>query len=413
MFNTVQEAFNHYRNSSLEEIETRAGEIKGTIENDPDADIIKLNVEIEGLNQAKANNKDKENNEGKGDGNVQQRSFNPITGGQIQGQHEVPKDNIFGSEEYRSAFFKQMLGQNLSDIEQRTFNTAMETQDAEHRADSFSSSSNSSAVLPEQTLNEVISKARTQGGLIGHVRHFNIPTKIRIPIGTPSDKASWHTEGAKVESENPTTAFVQFEGNEIIKVFSISVKAKTMSIAAFESYLIEELTSAVVETIDYALVNGTGKNQGQGILTGITWDDSNSVDLTGAYTDFTKALAVLKRGYSAGAKFAMSNATLYNTVYGVMDNNKRPIFITDAQNESVGHIFGKEVVIDDNIEDGTILLGNFNYVGYNLPEGLMLEQSRESSFRSGLVDYRAMAIADTQVLVEDAFVKLSEPAPKA
>ena len=63
MFNTVQEAFNHYRNSSLEEIETRAGEIKGTIENDPDADIIKLNVEIEGLNQAKENIKDKENNE--------------------------------------------------------------------------------------------------------------------------------------------------------------------------------------------------------------------------------------------------------------------------------------------------------------------------------------------------------------
>lgn len=409
MFNTVQEAFNHYRDSSLEDIETRAGEIKGTIENDPDADIIKLNVEIEGLNQAKANIQDKENNEGKGDGNVQQRSYNPITGGQIREQHEMTKDNIFESNEYRSAFFKQMLGQNLSDIEQRTFNTAMEIQDAEHRADSFSSSSNSSAVLPEQTLNEVISKARTQGGLIGHVRHFNIPTKIRIPIGTPTDKASWHTEGATVESENPTTAFVQFEGNEIIKVFSISVKAKTMSISAFESYLIEELTSAVVETIDYALVNGTGTNQGQGILTGITWDDSNSVDLTGTYTDFTKALAVLKRGYSAGAKFAMSNATLYNTVYGVMDANKRPIFITDTQNESVGHIFGKEVIIDDNIEDGTILLGNFNYVGYNLPEGLMLEQSRESSFRSGLVDYRAMAIADTQVLVEDAFVKLAEP----
>lgn len=32
MFNTVQEAFNHYRNSSLEEIETRAAQIKGSID---------------------------------------------------------------------------------------------------------------------------------------------------------------------------------------------------------------------------------------------------------------------------------------------------------------------------------------------------------------------------------------------
>ena len=61
MFNTVQEAFNHYRNSSLEEIETRAAQIKGTIDNDPNADVTKLNIEIEGLNQAKQNIKDKEN----------------------------------------------------------------------------------------------------------------------------------------------------------------------------------------------------------------------------------------------------------------------------------------------------------------------------------------------------------------
>lgn len=405
-FNTVEEAFNHYRNSSIEDIETRAGQIKGTIENDPEADITKLNIEIEGLNQAKENIKDKEQ-ESMTKENQEQRSFNPITGTQIKGQHELNKDNIFCSEEYRSAFYKQMLGQNLSEVETRAFNMAMAQQDAEHRADSFSSSSNSSAVLPEQTLNEVIKKARTQGGLIGHVRSFNIPTKISIPIGTPTAKAEWHTEGAKVDSENPTTASVQFEGNEIIKVFSISVKAKTMSISAFESYLIEELTSAVVEAIDYALVNGTGTNQGQGVLTGVTWDAGNTVDLTGEYTDFTKALALLKRGYSAGAKFVMSNATLYNTVYSLVDANKRPLFIADAQNESIGHILGKEVVVDDNVEDGTILLGNFNYLGYNLPEGLMLEQSRESSFRSGLVDYRAMAIADTRVLVDEAFIKLS------
>ena len=52
-------------------------------------------------------------------------------------------------------------------------------------------------------------------------------------------------------------------------------------------------------------------------------------------------------------------------------------------------------------------------MGYNLPEGVMLEQSRESSFRSGLVDYRAMAIADTRVLVDEAFVKLSTTSAEA
>lgn len=402
MFDTVQEAFNHYRSASLEEIETRAREIKGQIDTDPETNVTKLNIEIEGLNQAKENIKEKENQQVE-----EQRSYNPITGAQLRGQHEVPTKNIFGSEEYRSAFFKTMLGKNLSDIEQRTFNRAMEQQDIEHRSDEFASSSNSSAVLPETTLNEVISKARTRGGLLANVRTFNMPTKIRIPVGTPQDRAEWHTEGEEVEADKPVTASVQFEANEILKVFSISVKAKTMSISAFESYLVEELTNCVVEAIEYALINGTGRGQGQGILTGVKWDKNNSLTLTGKYTDFTKALGMLKRGYAQNANFAMSNATLYNTVYGVMDNNQRPIFIQDAQRENVGYVFGKQVIVDDNIPDGTIILGDFNYVGYNLPQGIMLESSRESSFRSGLIDYRAMAVADTRVLMDEAFIKLS------
>ncbi|HAR5788764.1 TPA: phage major capsid protein [Staphylococcus pseudintermedius] len=401
MFNTVQEAFNHYRNASLEDIETRAGQIRGTIENDPEADITKLNIEIEGLNQAKANIQEKEQEQ------VENRSYNPITGQQFKQNNEIQNNNVFGTEEYRSAFFKKMLGQELSDVEQRSFNHAMDIQKSEHRADEFTSSSNASAVIPEQTLNEVIRRARTQGGLLANVRSFNMPTKIRIPISTPQERAEWHTEGAKVEADKVVTTAVSFEANEIIKIFSISVKAKTMSISAFESYLVEELTNCVVEAIEYALINGTGKNQGQGILTGITWNDSNSLTLSGKYTDFTKALGMLKRGYAQNAKFAMSNATLYNTVYGVQDGNKRPIFVQDAQRENVGYIFGKPVIIDDNIEDGTILLGDFNYIGYNLPQGIMLESSRESSFRSGLIDYRAMAVADTRVLVDDAFVKLT------
>ncbi|ELD8124362.1 phage major capsid protein [Staphylococcus pseudintermedius] len=401
MFNTVQEAFNHYRNASLEDIETRAGEIRGTIENDPEADVTKLNIEIEGLNQAKENIKEKEQEQ------VENRSYNPITGQQFKQNNEIQNNNVFGTEEYRSAFFKKMLGQELSDVEQRSFNHAMDIQKSEHRADEFTSSSNASAVIPEQTLNEVIRRARTQGGLLANVRSFNMPTKIRIPISTPQERAEWHTEGAKVEADKVVTTAVSFEANEIIKIFSISVKAKTMSISAFESYLVEELTNCVVEAIEYALINGTGNNQGQGILTGITWNDENSLELTGKYTDFTKALGMLKRGYAQNAKFAMSNATLYNTVYGVQDGNKRPIFVQDAQRENVGYIFGKQVIIDDNIEDDTIILGDFNYVGYNLPQGIMLESSRESSFRSGLIDYRAMAVADTRVLMDEAFVKLS------
>lgn len=404
-FNTVQEAFNYYRNQSIEQIETRSAQIKGILDNDPEADVTTLNIEIDGLNQALTNAKEKQTQTSAPATN-EQRSYNPITSTSFE-EKKVPTEDIFGSAEYRSAFFKEMLGQKLTDIEQRTFNKAMEMQDTERRADAFNTTTNSAAVLPTTTLNEVVKRARTMGGLISHARNFNLPTKVRVPIGTPTSKAAWHTEGERVDSEKKDVTYVQFDGYEIIKVFSMSAAAKKMSIQAFESYITEELTNAVMETIADALVNGTGAEQGTGLNTGITWNETNTVDLTGKYTDFTAALAKMKRGYAAGAKFSMSNSTLYNNVYGVVDGNGRPIFIQDPKNESVGHILGKEVVIDDNIADGEIFLGDLKYMGYNMPEGLMLEVSRESSFRSGLVDYRAMAIADTKPLVPEAFIKMT------
>lgn len=405
-FKSIQEAFNHYMNSSIADIEKRAKEIKQIVDTDPNADIASLNIELEGLKQAKAN--------------IEQRSqkpaqqFNPITGASFtnNGSYEAREGDVFASPEYRSAFFKTLLGQELTDHENAAFKRAMDIVKAERRADAFNTVTSAAAVLPTATLNEVISKARKMGGLLAVCRSFNLPTKISVPVGTPATKAAWHTEGQKVESEANTPVAVSFNGYEILKVFSISAAAKKMSISAFESYIIDELNACVMECIADAIVNGTGEGQGTG-LESITWTkDVNTVEYangsTPDYADFVATMALLKRGYSQGAKWAMNNATLYTHVYGIVDQNKRPIFIADPKNESIGYILGREVVIDDNIADGDIYLGNFNYMGYNLAEGIVIEVSRESSFRSGLIDYRALAIADCKPIVTEAFVKLHE-----
>ncbi|RUS47678.1 phage major capsid protein [Cohnella sp. AR92] len=406
-FKTVAEAFNHYRNHSITDIEKRAAEIGQLIDSDPNAEIASLNIELDGLKEAKANVEQRSAGAGAG--------FNPITGMGFQQQaQQDPEGDVFASTEYRSAFFKTLLGQKLSDTESRTYKRAMELVGTERRADAFNTTTDSAAVLPTTTLNEIISKARKMGGLISVCRNFNIPTNLRVPIGTPTSKAAWHVEGAAVDSEKATTAYVSFAGYELLKIMSMSATVRRMSISAFEAYIIDELSNSVMEAIADALVNGSGSGQGTGVLTGITWDATNSFTYASGqipkYTDFTKMMGLLKRGYGAGARFAMSNATLYNNVYSIVDANDRPIFITDPKNEEIGYILGKAVTIDDNIEDGVIVLGNFSYMGYNIPQGILIEMSRESSFKNGLIDYRALAIADTKPLVSEAFIKLSEGA---
>lgn len=405
-FKTVSEAFNHYRTATLEEIERRAAEIKGIIETDVEADITTLNIELTGLAQAKANAQ-----QNAGNGN-QRSAFNPITGAGMsferRASYEATEGDVLNSPEYRSAFFKTLLGHKLTEFEQAAYNRAM----GEQRADAFASSSSVAAALPTQTLNEVISKARTMGGLMSVCRGFNIPAKVAVPVGTPTAAASWHAEGAAVESVAPSVASVSFDGYEIMKVLSISEKARKMSVAAFESYMTQELNACVMACIADGLVNGSGTNQGTGVLNGVSWTkDTNHFEFNKAngltYADVVKVVAALKRGYANGACWAMNNAALYNLFYGLVDANKRPIFIADPKNEGIGKILGFPVVVDDYLPAETVLFGNFNYMGYNLPEGITVEASRESSFKKGLIDYRAMAIADCKPIVGEAFIKLT------
>lgn len=409
-FKTIAEAFNHYRTASIEEIERRAAEIKNFISTDAGADVDALNIELDGLAQAKENVQSRAAH-----GGQQHGGFNPIAGAGMsferRASYEATEGDVLNSTEYRSAFMKRLLGRKLNGFEEAAFNRAM----SEQRADAFASSANVAAVLPTQTLNEVISKARKMGGIMSVCRSFNVPSKISIPVGTPLDAASWHTEGAAVDSAAPSVANITFDGYEIMKVLSISVKVQAMSIAAFESYLVEELTNCVMACIANGLVNGTGTAQGTGVLSGIAWTDntnsftfSKTAGLT--YADVVKVVAALKRGYANGACWAMNNAALYSLFYGMVDGNKRPIFIADPKAESIGKILGFPVVVDDYIADETIIFGNFNYMGYNLPEGITIEASRESSFKSGRIDYRAMAVADCKPIVEEAFIKLTRSA---
>ena len=337
---------------------------------------------------------------GKEENTMNNTSFNPIESAVLNAATTNP--DTHAAPEYRSAFFKNLLGKELTEGENRAFAAAR----AEKRADSFNTLSNSAAVVPTQTLNEVIKQARDTNGLFNEVRIFNVPSNLSVPVGTPTDAASWHTEGAAVDRSNVASTAVTFTGRELIKVLSMSAAVKRMELKAFERYITDELKNSVADAVGAAIVSGSGNGQPTGILSGITWTDANTVSATALTADnLLAAVAKMPAGYAGGAKFAMSTATLFGQVYTLKDGNERYLF-TDPAAGGVRRLFGFEIVIDDNIPAGTVLFGNFRYYGVNIPEGVAVEVSRESGFTSGLIDFRALCIADGKPIVPDAFVKI-------
>lgn len=326
--------------------------------------------------------------------------FNPITANLEANRNTV--NDTHDTPEYRTAFYKTLMGKELTDGENRAFAAAQ----AEKRADAFNTLSSSAAVVPTTTLNEVVKQARGMNGLFDEIRLFSVPNNLSVPVGTPGDAASWHTEGAAVERKDVTTTAVTFTGRELIKVLSMSAAVKRMDISAFERYITDELKSCIADAIGAAIVSGTGSGQPTGILSGVTWNNKNRIQTTKLTADnLLAAIALLPAGYAVGAKFAMSTATLFGQVYPLKDGVER-FFFTDPERGGVRRLFGFETVLDDNIPAGTILFGNFRYYGVNIPQGVAVEVSRESGFTSGLIDYRALCIVDGKPIVPGAFVKV-------
>ena len=109
-------------------------------------------------------------------GKEEKTMFNPITASLEKGSVNPDTHN---TPEYRSAFFKTLLGKELTDGETRALAAAQ----AEKRADAFNTLSNSAAVVPTTTLNEVVKQARGVNGLYNEVRLFSVPNNLSVPVG--------------------------------------------------------------------------------------------------------------------------------------------------------------------------------------------------------------------------------------
>ena len=401
-FANIADAFNYWNGKSAEQIERRAREIRGTIETDPDCELKALNIELTALNQAADNAKDKaaaaQRQQQTG---PDARALKPF-GIETRATDWTDADDVRKTPEYRTAFFKQLQGKQLNAMESRALNAVARL---EQRADAYGTSASNGGVIPTQTLNEIVKKAGKANGLFDEVRKLQVPAGVAVPVANPATPAKWAAEGAGVDSEAPDVTAVKFEGLELLKVFSVSAKVRTMAVDAFESYLGDELNNSIIEAIADAIVNGTGSGQPTGVLGAIT-NKATTKALT--YADIVKAMGLIKGGYQANSVFAMSTATLYNHVYNLVDGNKRPIFIQDAQADTIGRVLGKPVVVDDHIADGTIIYGDFKD-GYavNLANGIEVRSSTESSFKSGRVDYRALCVADAKPLNAEAFASIT------
>ena len=374
----------------LEKIEARLAEIEKELnaedaENKTEEDLDKLEEEVRTLQAEKSgilsaaqkrSSLERAIAEGRSGVDVTPDFINGGMAGMQTNQQERTFD--INSAEYRSAWLKQIRGIDLNDIERRAMTTA---------ADS------AGAAVPSTTVNKI--------------DLLHVKGAVTVPAeGTTAD-AQKHAEGAEITADKDTLLKVSLAGYEVTKLVTISKSVLTMSIDAFETWLVNKIARKVAEKIDALIFNGSGTGEAQGV-NAITWGATNSVTVakTASLTEanVTGVVALMKSGYFANAEWYMSSATFFSDFHPLMNNSKNNVV---TETNGVYRIMGKPVNFDERVTAHEAILGDFyrGYVG-NLQEDVNVTSqfvTRENAF-----DFLGCAIFDGKVQAVEAFVKIAK-----
>ena len=386
----------------IKEIEARLAAIKQEIEQRGDAmtaaEIDALEQETSQLTEERAGliaAAEKRNgildNIAKGAGIVS-RSF------EQREQEKQKPDDPFGTPEYRSAWLKQLRRLPLTDAENRAF--------VEARA--YANASGTGAeVIPTQTANEIISKVKKLAPMLNEVTLLHVKGAVKFAIEGTNNAAAIHTENSAITAAADTLTTVQLSGYEIIKLVQISDTVMTMSITAFESWIVDMLASSIARKVEDLLINGTGSSQPKGIEKANTWGATNSVSV-GASASLTSAnvqnlIGLLPAGYDQNAKFVMNKKTLFTDFMPLQDNSKN--HIVAVQNNAY-FVYGYPVLLSDYVKDHEAFLGDFTKVCANLAENIGVKSAYDIDTNS--YKYSGIAIFDCTPAIGEAIVKLAK-----
>lgn len=372
-----------------QEIETRGAEMTAAEIDALEQETTQLTEERAGLIAAAEKRNGILDNIAKGAG-VVSRSF------EQRGQQEEKPDDPFGTPEYRSAWLKQLRRLPLTEAENRAFMEARAYANA---------SGTGAEVIPTQTANEIISKVKTLAPMLNEVTLLHVKGAVKFAVEGANNAAAIHAENAAITPAADTLTTVQLSGYEIIKLVQISDTVMTMSIAAFESWIVDMLAEAIARKVEDLLINGTGSSQPTGIDKANTWDAANSVTVTktGSLTaaNVQALIGLLPSGYDRNGKFVMNKKTLFTDFMPLQDNSKN--HIVTVQNNAY-FVYGYPVLLSDYVADHEAFLGDYKKVCANLAENIGVKSAYDIDTNS--YKYSGIAIFDCVPAIGEAIVKL-------
>ena len=374
----------------LREIDERKIEIRQLLESNSEADLDEVEKELGELEaEAKELRSKKEIAEKIQTGEAEVRKIE-----EPEVEKSMDREEILASREYRSAFFKRLLGRPLNEVEERAYTSA---------------DNSAGAVIPLETANMIFEKMVKVAPMLNQITLLRVAGNIKFAIEGTRNLAAIHTENEAITPATDTLTYVTLAGYEYAKVIRISKTVATMAIDAFETWLVNMLAEDIARAIEDDIINGTGSNEPKGVEKANTWTTGALISVAATALDFDDIMdliALLPNGYMSNAKFLCNSRMFYGTLAKIKDAEGSPIYVRDMEAGVGFRIMGFPVILSDYVANNTAYFGDFSKVIGNLSQDIMVESSTQSGFLANAIDFRGTAIFDCDIAVPEAFRKL-------
>lgn len=350
----------------IHEIEARLAAIAQEIEREG-ADIDALTEEVRSLKEEKRQLEEEMEKRAR-----LRRAVADGTAGQVVRSFGQPgEEAVFGvdSEEYRTAWLKNLQGKDLTAAEQRAFTAA-------------------NGAISQLVVNDIMTVVRDHAPLMERITVIPSASKITYYIEGTTDEAQDHTENEEITPAGDTLTKVTLDPQEIVKMVQVSDSARRMSIPVFNTWLTDALGKAVARSINKKIITA---------IAGAASSAGTSIDAAGI-----QALLGSVKGESVA--LLVNRKTLYTKLLPLQDNSKSSIVKFDGSYGSA-RVYGVEVLVDDHVADDTVLAGDMPKTVGALGENVDVREAYHIDTNS--YKYLGVAMFDVKVGLSAAFAKLA------
>lgn len=311
-----------------------------------------------------------------------------------RGGNNMEKVYTRSSEEYRNGFLKGLMGVKLSEEEARAVGVVTSVE--------------AGSAIPTQTMNLIIQALEQQSVLYNYITVTQIAGNVSFVVAPATEDAEWHggsKEGTDATANKITLSNITLTGYELIKIVEISAKMTAMAIPAFEAWIVQEIAKKFAQTLEKAILSGTGTDEATGVLKAnyIT----QTADFTKAgmtYADLMAIFATLPTMYHNNSMLIMPRKVFFTDILGMLDANKKPVVVQDPQSPAKFNVLGYPVLLNDFMPEDTILFGDMSYYRMNFSQPIEITSDLSVGFKSGMKVWRGLAVVDGKPTMAEALV---------